>query len=269
MTLNALRIWIVGFLLCSSTAIFAQENWSSYFTESGVEGSITVFDYEQKKWYYSDEKDAHNATLPASTFKILHSLIALETKAITNENEVINWDGTIHEFGGQPMPAWNKDQNLKEAYKNSTVWFYVDLAKRIDRKTYAQVFQQIKYGNGDLSEKGLDFWNYGNFAITPINQINFLIKLYENDLPFSEQTIATVKEIMVSERNELGVFRDKTGWAVKDGQDIGWWIGYLTTENNKYFFATRIRKDHTVQHPDFAALRKSITKKVLEEVIAQ
>jgi beta-lactamase class D len=65
--------------------------------------------------------------------KILNSLIAIEYKAIQDENEIIKWDGELKSHFGTIVNAWNKDTDLKNAYKNSTVWFYVELAKRIGR----------------------------------------------------------------------------------------------------------------------------------------
>ena len=68
--------------------------------------------------------------LPASTFKIVHSLIGLETGRITDENMVINWDGTDH-----GNPDWNKDLTMEEAFKVSAVPYYKAVAKKIGRDT--------------------------------------------------------------------------------------------------------------------------------------
>lgn len=246
---------------------FAQDSSTFYFDDCGVKGSTTIYDYKSKKWLFTDSLDAQKQTLPASTFKILNSLIALDSKVIINENEVLKWDGTIHEFGGKPMSSWNKDTDLKEAYKNSTIWYYVNIAEKIGRRKYKKIAKKIGYGNDNFSEQGTDFWNYGNFGVSPVNQINFLVKLYENRLPFSQESIDKVKSIMVSEKDHLGVFRDKTGWAVKDGQNIGWWIGYLTTGDNVYFFATRIVQGVAMENTNFSGWRKSITKKILTDII--
>lgn len=248
---------------------FAQNNSMLYFDDCDVKGSTTIYDYKNKKWFFTDSLDAQEQTLPASTFKILNSLIALDSKVIANEIEALQWDGTIHEFGGTPMPSWNKDTNLKEAYKNSTIWFYVNIAEKVGCRKYRRIFKKIGYGNNNLSEQGTDFWNYGNFGVSPVNQINFLVKLHESHLPFSQESIDKVKNIMISETDQLGVFRDKTGWAIKDGQNIGWWIGYLTTNDNVYFFATRIIQDVAIKNTNFSGCRKSITKKILTDIIGQ
>lgn len=262
------RITIIYlFLLFAGARSFGQEHYSSYFDECGVKGSTTIYDYNNNRWIFTDSLDAHVETLPASTFKILNSLIALENRIILNEHEVKKWDGTTHELFGKPYPIWNKDTDLREAYKNSTIWFYVNLAEKIGRKKYKKTFNKIQYGNNNLTEPGTDFWNYGKFGVSPKNQIEWLVKLYENKLPFAEDHMETVKKIMVSEQQNDTVFYDKTGWARKDGENIGWWIGYMTTTDNVYFFATRIINPVAVENSNFAACRKTITKRILGDYL--
>ncbi|MEC3965836.1 penicillin-binding transpeptidase domain-containing protein [Flagellimonas halotolerans] len=233
----------------------------------GLKGSTTIYDYNHKKWMYTDEQDANVATLPASTFKILNSLIALEYKAVQDETEILNWDGKPKSHFGTVIKAWNKDTDMRSAYKNSTVWFYVEMAKRIGRKKYRKILKKCNYGNGNFSEKGTDFWNYGDFSITPKNQIQLLIKLYENELPFSDGNIDKVKEIMISDRSDTRVLRGKTGWTRKDGIDIGWWVGYVeTTDGNIFFFATRLQKDVQDTNTNFSRGRIAVTERILNDL---
>lgn len=243
------------------------QNFQSYFDNFQLAGSTTIYDYNNKKWYYSDENDADIETLPASTFKIPNSLIALECNAVQDENEVFKWDGKSKFHFGNVIDVWNKDTDLKTAYKNSTVWVYEEVARRIERDKYIDILDKCNYGNGILTEKGTDFWNYGDFAISPSNQIEFLINLYENDLPFSDTTLNTVKEIMISEVTENKILRAKTGWTRHKRKDIGWWVGYLETGDNVYFFATRLTKNIEDKNPHFLSARKNITNSILYQII--
>src|SRR5262249_36589634 len=52
-------------------------------------------------------------TLPASTFKIPHALIALDTGVVTG-GTVMKWDHEKKDF-----PAWERDQTLDSAVKSS------------------------------------------------------------------------------------------------------------------------------------------------------
>lgn len=90
----------------------------------------------------------------------------------------------------------------KEAFEVSAAWVFLDLAKRIGRERYRHYLTLCQYGNVDLSEKDPDFWNLGTLAISPINQVEFMIKVYEEKLPFSKRNIAILKQVMVSSQNE-------------------------------------------------------------------
>ncbi len=226
--LKAMRSFIVLLLSIWVAPSYGQSNFQKHYDSLGLKGSTTIYDYKNKEWIFTDERDAEIPTLPASTFKIPNSLFILEYKAVKDENEIYKWDGRPKTHFGIEVKAWERDTDLKTAYRNSTVWFYVKASEKIDREKYREMLRAIDYGNNDLSEKSSDFWNYGNFAISPLNQIEFLIKLYENNLPFSQANIDKVKQLMVSESNDSFTFRDKTGWTRKNGKDIGWWVGYLT-----------------------------------------
>ena len=242
-------------------SILSQVDLQQPFKDCNIEGSITIYDYKNKKWTYSDEADAKVATLPASTFKILNSMIALETGVIKNENVVFKWDGQK-----RFVESWNADTDLKNAFKNSTVWYYVELAKMIGKKKYKRYLKKSQYGNGNLTEKGDDFWNIGNFAVSPINQIWMLIKLHDEQLPFSKRTFDIVKNIMIVEKNENYTLRAKTGWTTYGNNNIGWYIGYVERNDNVWFFATRLHKKVLTADDNFQSCRKIITNKILKEM---
>jgi len=244
----------------------AQVDLGPYFKSCQVEGSITIFDYKNQSWIFSDEKDARRETLPASTFKIINSMITLETGVVRDEKEVRKWDGKERTHQGVVIKAWNSDMDMESAFKNSTVWFYVEMARAIGPKMYDFFLKRSNYGNGRITEgKDGDFWNYGPFGISPRNQVEFLIGLYEEDLPFSKRTFSIVKGMMEEERNARYTLRAKTGWS-SDGFDNGWWVGYVETRDNVFFFATRITKPLNVDNPAFGDCRKSITRKVLADL---
>ncbi len=259
---------ILYLLLLTYTTIFSQIDISKEFDLYKIKGSTTIYDLKNNKYYYSDSLDADKKTLPASTFKILNSCIALEKGIIKDENELLKWDGKIRSFKGEAIDAWNTDTNLKEAFKNSTVWFYVELAKKIGKNNYKNYLQKCNYGNLDLSEKGVDFWNYGKLGISPKNQIELLKAFYKEELPFSKRTYTIVKNIMISDKTDNHIIRSKTGWANTSTQSIGWWIGYVENKDNTYFFATRLIKDVKNDNPKFSSLRKEITKSILKSIKA-
>jgi beta-lactamase class D len=239
---------------------------SKEFNAFDTKGSITIYDLNNDKYYSSDAIDADKGSLPASTFKILNSCIALEVGAIKSEEEIIKWDGKPKSFKGRLVKWWNADTNIKRAFKYSTIWFYEELSNRIDRDVYQEYLKKCSYGNLDLSEKGNDFWNYGSLKISPKNQIEFLKAFYREELPFSKSTYSLVKSMMLSKKTDDYTISSKTGWAVDDNIDIGWWIGYIETKDNTYFFATRISKGVKEKKPRFSALRKEISMSILRKM---
>jgi beta-lactamase class D len=243
--------------------LHAQQNLQKHFADCQLQGSITVLDYKNNKWIFSDEKEADKTTVPASTFKIINSLIALEVGVIKDENEVFKWDGVQRDIS-----PWNADTDMKSAYKNSTVWFYQELARRIGKEKYAMYLKKCNYGNQQLTSAIDRFWLDGSLKISPRNQIAFLKDFYEEKLPFSKRSYEIVKKIMIQDEPEEAnyVLRAKTGWGKVEASDIGWWIGYVEKKNNVYFFATRVQKPIEVTNENFMECRKEITRKALAEL---
>lgn len=246
--------------------LFAQTDLAKPFADCNVEGSITIYDYNTKKWISSNTDDSHFATLPASTFKVVNTLIALEHGIAEDENHVVKWPGKTDELKYGHRPEIYHDITVKEAFKVSAGWAYREMAKVIGKDYYRKKLSEINYGNVDLSIEDADFWNFGDFAISPVNQIEILIRVYEETLPFKKESFAILKEIMIEESTEDYVLRAKTGWTRVNGKDLGWWIGYVTQDDNVYFFATRISKDLETPNDKFAYCRKQITKQVFRQM---
>jgi len=98
--------------------------------------------------------------------------------------------------------------------------------------------------------------------VTPRGQIEFLVKFYQNRLPFSPQVISTVKDILIEEKTENYTLRAKTGWSNTYSPQIGWWVGYVERGSDVYFFATEI----DINKDEDAAKRKEITRNILKSL---
>ena len=212
-----------------------ETDFSKYF--EGYSGAFVLYDVANKYYIRHNEEQCKKRLSPCSTFKIPNSLIALETGVAPDENFLLKWDGTK-----QWMDSWNKDHTLRTAIANSVVWYYRELARRIGEEKMEDYIQKINYGNMDLSG-GLDkFWLMSSIEISANEQVEFLYKLYKNDLPFSEGTFNIVKDIMTLEKTDTFVLRGKTGSGSKkeDNYSQGWFVGYVEHSNNAYIFATNI-----------------------------
>lgn len=263
-----MKIILLLLITCFSLPAWSQSTAQKLFTDCGVKGSTTIFDYRRKQWLFTDSADAYVATQPASTFKIINLLIALETGTIKDENEVVKWpvytDTSLYGY----RPEIYRDLTVKEAFEVSAGWVFIELAKKIGRERYRLYLRQCGYGNDDLSHPDTDFWNFGPFAVTPKGQIDFLIKMYEGKTPFSKRNTAILKRVMIAEKGTGYIIRSKTGWTRAGGLDIGWWTGYVERWGHAYFFATRITKPRETVNTHFGDCRKTITKAVLRQLKA-
>ncbi|KZL51516.1 MULTISPECIES: class D beta-lactamase [Cyanophyceae] len=237
-------------------------DFTKHFRELGVDGAIIIYDWQNDRIFEHNPQRNQRAFLPASTFKILNSLIALETGVITDEIAVLTWDGIP-----RTLTEWNRDLNMKEAFKVSAVWFYQVLARRIGYERMQEWVAKAGYGNQKIGNKDdIDtFWLAGEVQITPQQQIDFLRRLYDNELPFSERSLAIVKDIMVMEQTPDYTIRAKTGWLGfndKVTPQIGWYVGYLEKGNNVYFFSTNI----DIRQQQDGAARIQLTRRCLQQL---
>lgn len=254
-----------SFFLCSFTAL-SQADLKKIFKNCHVQGSTTIYDFNKKLWYYTDSSDAFEEMLPASTFKVINLLIALETGIIKDEHDTIKWVGGIDTSLYGYRPEIYKDMSVKEAFEVSAGWVFIELAKRVGKHRYQYYLNLSKYGNGKLSQKGDDFWNFGDFAISPQNQVKFLVDIFQEKAHFSKRNLQILKSVMITEKIGSTVIRSKTGWTRVNGMDIGWWIGYVERRGGVYFFATRLTKDRSIINHRFGQCRKEITKEILRQL---
>lgn len=166
---------------------------------------------------------------PCSTFKILNSLIALETNIIKDENEIIPWDGKIREYD-----FWNKDHSMRSAISVSAVWFYQKLAHRVGEKRMQELVSKVSYGNNDTSKTLIDFWlGNGSLKISLAEQALFLSKLVRQELPFSKRSMEIVKDIVKLDNTVSG----KTGSC----GGVGWFVGFVQEPQSTKVFAFALK----------------------------
>ncbi len=230
-------------------------NLEALFNDRGVTGTILLTTLDGTQLFQACPERAKMPLLPASTFKIPNSLIALEEAALTGPDEIFIWDGEV-----RFLDAWNQDHSMRTAFPVSCVWFYQELARRVGNEKYLLHLKQLNYGNMKTGPEISSFWLDGDLRITAEQQITFLKKLHNNELPFKVQNIQIVKDLMVVEETDDYKFRAKTGWAVRaDGQHT-WWIGYVEKGDQVWFFATNIE----LTHNDQAKYSREITREALE-----
>ena len=220
------------------------------FNDFNVDGTIVIESLQKQTKYIYNDKRANTFFSPASTFKIPNTLIALNEELV-NKDSIILWDKQIREY-----ESWNKNQTLESAFKTSCVWCYQEFASKIDKNKYKSYLEELNYGNKIIGDNITDFWLDESLKLTAYGQIEFLKRLYKNDLPFKIENIDALKEIMIDEKTNDYIIRAKTGWEGK----YGWYVGYIETKDDVYFFATNIN----TKSKDDLAKRKKITLEALK-----
>lgn len=195
---------------------------------------------------------------PASTFKVLLALVALETGALKGADEVVPWDG--HRYPN--FPQWQHDMALREAMPVSSEAYFRTVAARIGRERLADWVKRIGYGNGRIGQSAPDAWHDGVLRITARQQLAFVDRLRRGDLPFSAKTIVAVKAAMRDD--DIGGMRayGKTGTHVADDRSgNAWWIGWVEGPRGNASFALGA----TPKTPDDRAKRIALGKALLAD----
>ena len=262
MSVRPLAILFLIFFL--STFVHAQErgqeraDWKMFFNDFRAEGTIVIADERQATRALSvfGQERAAKRNSPASTFKIPHTLFALDAGAVRDEFEVFRWDGIKRSFANH-----NQVQDLRSAMRNSTLWVYELFAKKLGEDKARRYLRQIDYGNADPSTTKGNYWVDGNLAISAHEQILFLRKLYRNELPFREEHQRLVKDLMITEAGRNWILRAKTGWE----GSFGWWVGWVEWPTGPVFFALNI---DTPKRTDDLYKREAIVRAILRSIDA-
>jgi len=199
----------------------------------GFKGAFVLYDLNSNQYIRYNPERCAERFIPASTFKIMNSLIGLETGVIPDENYVIKWDGTHYD-----IPSWNQDNTLKTAIQNSVVWYYQELARRVGNKKMQYYVDAAHYGNQNISGQIDTFWLEGGLRISADEQVELLKRLYQGSLPFSQRSMNIVKGILVMEKTGSYQLSGKTGSVQRITPHESWFVGYLETNGDVYYFAT-------------------------------
>lgn len=230
--LLALICSLAPFAQAGAESLVEASEWGKYFEEGQTQGTFVLYDLGRDQWKVFNKTRAETRFIPASTFKIPHALIALDTNTVKDPRQVFAWDGVKRE-----ITEWNKAQTLRTAMKHSVVPVFQGFARDIGPERMMDFLEKFQYGNMDISGDIERFWlDGGKLAISAIEQVNFLVKLFKDELPVSRESQWIVKDILVSEATKKYVLRSKTGMASK----IGWWVGWVETDDDVYFFACNI-----------------------------
>lgn len=226
-----------------------------------VKGSILIYDVKNKTYYSNDFSWAETGIIPASTFKIPNSIIALETGIIKNDSAIFKWNGEKRRF-----KKWEEDLTFKKAFQVSCVPCYQEIARKVGVKRMESYLKKLNYNGMVFDTLTIDnFWLHGKSKFSQMQQIDFLERLYFSKLPISKRTEMIMKDIMQIEKTDSYVLSGKSGWGMRNEINNGWLVGYLETNNTVYFFATNVEKQET-NMDEFPIIRLNSTKEAFRKL---
>jgi beta-lactamase class D len=235
-----------------------RESLGKHFADDGTVGTFVGYKVDDYLIIASDKNRSGEAKLPASTFKIANSLIALETGVVEDpDKDVFKWDGVK-----RPIEAWNQDHTMRSAIAASAVPVYQEIARRIGQERMQKYVDLLDYGNRDIGG-GIDqFWLTGNLRIDPVQQVDFVDRLRRGVLPVSKRSQDLVRDILPVTKVGDAVIRAKSGLTGKDQGSLGWMVGWAEKGSAQTVFALNM----DCLEPRHIAGRMTLTQACLTDI---
>jgi len=255
-------LFAIAFLsACSPNNVKVDNGLKHFFDENHVDGTFAMFNNGTGEFtVYNLKRYRDSAFLPASTFKIVNSLIGLQTGKITNDSMVIKWDGIE-----RPVKAWNKDLSMYEAFRVSAVPYYQEVARRIGKDTMQFWLDSLAYGTKKIRTRIDSFWLDNSLKITPDEELGLVKRLYFHQLPFFDTYEDIVKRAMLFEDNSNYKLSYKTGWGQNEkGNQLAWVVGWIEENKHPYFFVLNF--ETTDANADILGIRMKMLKGILKQL---
>jgi beta-lactamase class D len=232
-------------------------DFEAVFTENGLVGTFVLYDVATDHLTLVNANRAATRLVPASTFKIANSIIALETGVVKDENEIIP-------YGGKPQPfkQWEKDMSMREAIALSAVPIYQELARRIGLERYREWLARLHFGNQQTGAIVDTFWLDGPLEISAIEQARFVAQLAQQKLDATTRSQSIARDIIRLESRDGKVLYGKTGWRFSSEPNLGWWAGWVERDGKIVAFSLNIDMAAATDAPKRVAIGKTMLSKL-------
>ncbi|KHD87610.1 MAG: hypothetical protein OM95_13560 [Bdellovibrio sp. ArHS] len=245
----------------------ATEKMSSENFFAGKKGCFLLFNMKTGSYDKVIGDEVCKERYPAcSTFKVPLAVMSFDAKVLKDENEVLQWDG--HK---DIRPEVNQDHDAKTWMRDSVVWFSQRLTPKMGKKKFQKYLRDFNYGNQDISAGIKTAWlkppQQNGLQITAYEQVEFMKKLWTEQLPVSQRSMQRAREITYLETSPQGFkLHGKTGSNFYDQQrkiNFGWFIAHLQKDGQEYIAVTNL-SDLAPSEEGYGGPRaKRITKQIL------
>lgn len=248
-----LSVLLFAFAACTTNRANINNSFKKYFDSSNVDGSFSFLNNQLGDITVYNMKLDTQRFSPGTSFKIVNTLIGIQTGNIENENTVIR-DSTD-----------TSKLTLSKAFKNSYVPYFQELAQKIGADSMKLWIDSISYGNKNINNPIDSFWLNDQLKISPDEQLGLMSKLYFQQLPFQKYAQQIVQDEMLQEDNTLYKLSFTTGTGFDENENpIAWNLGWIEENRHVYFFVTFIRSKD--KNYDLKPVAIKISRSILKEM---
>jgi beta-lactamase class D len=254
---------VVLFLLhaCSPNNVNIDNSLQTFFDSNKVQGTFGMFNNGSGTFtVYNMPRFKDSAFSPASTFKIVNTLIGLETGRLPNDSFICKWDGQQRMFD-----SWEKDMTYYEAFRLSCLPCYQELARRIGQDTMQKYLDTLFTRTQKITTSIDQFWLDNSMKVTCDQQLGLMKKLYFGQLPFQDRSMRIVRNMMLFENTDKYALSYKTGLGSKEnGNSVAWIVGWIEENKHPYFFVLNLESADKKME-EMVAVRMNILKGILKQ----
>lgn len=208
-----------------------------------------------------EQGDCRSRVTPASTFKIPLAVIGFDARFLVSEHApVLNTRAGDPDWGGD---AWRQPTDPVRWLQYSVVWYSQRIAHALGEPTLHRRARDLGFGNADFAgdpgqDNGLDrAWIMSSLKVSPLEQVVFLRKLVNRQLPASAAAMdLTLKIVETFQAPDGTAVQGKTGSAFPRRADgsfdearaYGWFVGWTIRGGRRLVFA-RLTQDDRLETP--------------------
>ncbi|MYM80636.1 class D beta-lactamase [Duganella sp. FT50W] len=214
---------------------------------------------------------------PASTFNIVVSLMGFDSGILVDEHTpVMPYKPGYTDWN----ESWRTETDPTSWLITSNVWFAQNVTRQLGEARVQRYIDGFGYGNRDISgdagkHNGLTMsWIGSSLQISPDEQVDFLRKIVNRQLPLSARAYQMTGRILPAQTLANGwTIHGKTGTAslvLPDGSDdkqrvYGWYVGWATKGARTIVFA-RMMLDHRQESYAGARARQAFLSEVATQL---
>ncbi|MEG0882146.1 MAG: class D beta-lactamase [Janthinobacterium sp.] len=192
---------------------------------------------------------------PASTFKIALSLMGYDAGFLKDEHKpALPYRQGYVDWGGD---AWRQDTDPSRWMQYSVVWYSQQITQALGAERFQKYAKALRYGNADVSgDKGKDnslerSWISSSLKISPLEQLGFLRKLVNDQLPVSKQAMEQTRRLTRLADVDGWQVHGKTGAAFPrkadgswdEARGYGWFVGWASKGERTIVFARLVQDE--------------------------